>query len=321
MSVSSAVNQVFRRGILKATTNGMVQRFVTRYGMQLGAARYVAGENLDEAVESLRRLERQGFKTNTTIFGEHLEDEASANAIADEYQRVIARLHEEGLRTNIALKPTHVGLNVSQELAFRNISRLADRAAEVNNTIRMDMEDSPWVDGTLGLYRQLRESGRDNVGTVLQAYLYRTEADLESLLPYAPNLRIVKGAYLEPPEIAYPSKADVDRAYVRITERALLGDGYTAIATHDRRIIEHFVDFTYRHKIPRERFEFQMLYGIATDLQLQMLRRGYTVLISTNYGMDWYPYLMRRMAERPANLLFVARHAIRRPARNGASPG
>lgn len=313
MGLSDAVNRVFRNGILHATTNPVVRRTVERYGMQLGAARFVAGESLDQAIQALRRLEDMGFKTNTTIFGEHVFDEATADAVADEYIRVIDRLKAEGLRTNIALKPTHLGLSVSREVGYRNVRRVVEHGAKVGTFVRMDMEDSPWVDGTLGIYRDLREAGLDNSGVVLQAYLYRSEVDLESLLPYAPNIRIVKGAYLEPPDIAYPSKADVDRAYIRLAERALTADGYTAIATHDRRIIEHIIDFAIANKIPRDRFEFQMLYGIATDLQLQLLRRGYTVLISTNHGTGWYPYLMRRLAERPANLLFFARNAVRLP--------
>ena len=173
------------------------------------------------------------------------------------------------------------------------------------------MEQSSLVDATLRIYRRLRESGRDSVGCVLQSYLHRAPADLEALLPGAPNLRLVKGAYLEPPEIAYPRKQDVDAAYVRLLERALLGGAYLAVATHDERLIAHTIRFTEQHGIGRDRFEFQMLYGVRPQLQLDLAGRGYNVLVATPYGPEWYPYLMRRLAERPANVLFVLRNLAR----------
>ena len=173
------------------------------------------------------------------------------------------------------------------------------------------MEESARVEPTLRIYRRLREAGHDNVGAVLQSYLYRSEADLAALLPLAPNLRLVKGAYLEPPEVAYPEKSDVDAAYVRLLETALTGGGFTAIATHDERLIEHAIAFTKEREIPRERFQFQMLYGVRPALQLDLVRRGYAVLVAAPYGPDWYRYLMRRLAERPANVLFLLRNLIR----------
>jgi proline dehydrogenase len=168
------------------------------------------------------------------------------------------------------------------------------------------------VDATLRIYRRLREAGHANVGTVLQSYLHRTEDDLTSLLELAPNLRLVKGAYLEPPELAHQRKEDVDAAYVRLLERLLRDAAFTGVATHDGRLIEHAIAFTEREGIPRERFQFQMLYGVRPQLQLELVRRGYSVLVATPYGPDWYPYLMRRMAERPANLLFGVRSIIGR---------
>jgi proline dehydrogenase len=174
------------------------------------------------------------------------------------------------------------------------------------------MEESARVEPTLRIYQRLRRAGHDNVGTVLQSYLYRTPDDLEALLPLGPNLRLVKGAYLEPPRIAYPAKADVDAAYLALAERSLTAGGFTAVATHDEAIIEHVIAFTERKGIGRDRFEFQMLYGIRTQLQADLVRRGYRVLVATPYGPDWYPYLMRRLAERPANLLFIAGTMVRR---------
>src|SRR5262245_11263996 len=174
------------------------------------------------------------------------------------------------------------------------------------------MEQSAFVDPTLRIYRRLRESGRDNVGTVLQSYLYRSEEDLRSLLPLQPNLRIVKGAYLEPPELAYPAKSDVDTAYVRMVATALRGGAYTAVATHDERMLEGAIGLAEREGIGRDRFELQLLYGVRPQLQLALAGRGFKVLVATPFGPEWYPYLMRRLAERPANLLFFARNLVRR---------
>jgi proline dehydrogenase len=168
------------------------------------------------------------------------------------------------------------------------------------------------VDDTLRIYRRLRADGHDNVGTVLQSYLYRSEADLADVLPLNPNLRLVKGAYLESPAVAFPRKADVDRNYVRLADRALREGGYTAIATHDERIIHHVIDFVGREGIGSGRFEFQMLYGVRPQLQLDLVRQGFRVLVATPFGAEWFPYFMRRLAERPANLLFILRNLIRR---------
>jgi len=289
-----------------------VRSFVGKHGMRLGAARFVAGETLDECVIVLRRLNDQGLHANTTILGEDVADAEEARAVATEYEDVLQRLHDEKLRANVALKLTHLGLDVGEDVAYENVRRLVEKAHELGNFIRIDMEYSGVVDQTLGIYRRLREGGLDNVGTVLQSYLYRTEDDLESLLPLEPNLRFVKGAYLEPPEVAYPEKSDVDAAYVRLTEHSLRGPGYTAIATHDERIIEHAIGFTEKEGISRDRFEFQMLYGVRPKLQLDLARRGFKVLVATPYGPEWFPYLMRRLAERPANLGFFLKSAVRR---------
>ena len=289
-----------------------MRSFVGKHGMRLGAARFVAGETLDECVTVLRRLNDQGLHANTTILGEDVAGAEEARAVATEYEDVIQRLHDEKLRANVALKLTHLGLDVGEDVAYENVRRLVVKAQELGNFIRIDMEYSGVVDQTLGIYRRLREGGLDNVGTVLQSYLYRTEDDLESLLPLEPNLRFVKGAYLEPPEVAYPEKSDVDAAYGRLIERSLRGPGYTAIATHDERIIEHAIGFTEKEGISRDRFEFQMLYGVRPKLQLDLAGRGFKVLVATPYGPEWFPYLMRRLAERPANLGFFLKSAVRR---------
>jgi proline dehydrogenase len=192
------------------------------------------------------------------------------------------------------------------------VERLVSRAAALGSFIRIDMEQSEHLDATLEIYERLRGAGHDTVGIALQSYLYRTPDDLERLLTLRPNLRIVKGAYLEPAEIAHPEKKDVDRAYVELVERGLRGGAYVAVATHDEAMIEHVKAFAEREGIERDRFEFQMLYGVRPALQRSIAAEGYKMLVATPFGPDWYPYLMRRLAERPANLGFFARSLVRR---------
>jgi proline dehydrogenase len=306
------VNGALRKAILASSGSPRVRRFADRHGLRLGASRFVAGEDLDTCVAVLRGLNERGLHANTTLLGEDVLDESEARAVADEYLTILVRLREERLRANVALKLTHLGLDIDEELAYENVKRIVERAAELGNFIRIDMEYSALVDPTLRIYRRLRGAGLDNVGTVLQSYLYRTPQDLESLLPLAPNLRLVKGAYLEPESVAYPKKEDVDAAYLRLVERSLSGEGYTAVATHDERMIEHALSFAEREGIGRDRFEFQMLYGVRPQLQLDLAARGYKVLVATPYGPEWFPFFTRRLAERPANLAFVLRNLVRR---------
>jgi proline dehydrogenase len=305
--LNGAVNAGLRKGILAAADSARVQRFVRRYGMRLGAARFVAGETLDECIVVLRRLDEQGLWANTTLLGEGVLEPAHTEAVVAAYREVVERIADAGVRANVALKLTHLGLEIDEELAYLNVRRLV----ELGSFIRIDMEQSHFVDATLRIYRRLREDGFDNVGTVLQSYLYRTPDDLEALLPLTPNLRLVKGAYLEPERVAYPRKDDVDAAYVRLLERMLAAAGHTAVATHDERLIDHTIRFAAEHEIPNERFEFQMLYGVRPQLQLALARRGFKVLVATPYGPEWYPYLMRRLGERPANLLFFLKSTLR----------
>jgi proline dehydrogenase len=308
----TAVDDALRKAILAAASNEQVERFAGRYGMQLGASRFVAGQSLDECVAVLRRLNAEGFKANTTLLGESVADAAAARAVVSEYERILERLHAEALRVNVALKLTHLGLELDEELAYENVERVVRRAVELGTFVRIDMEQSSVVDATLRIYRRLRAAGHDAVGTVLQSYLYRSEQDLRELLPLRPNLRLVKGAYLEPASVAYSRKADVDYAYGRLVEVSLRDGGYTAVATHDERLIEHTIAFAERESIPKERFEFQMLFGVRPGLQRALLDRGFEVLVATPFGPEWFPFFMRRLAERPANLGFVAKNLIRR---------
>jgi proline dehydrogenase len=301
-----------RAAILHAADSPALRRLVQRYGMRLGAGRFVAGETLDECVAVLRRLNEAGLHANTTLLGEAIPDPAGAAAVAAEYERVLDRLSAAELRANVALKLTHLGLSFDEDAAAANVERVVTHAGTLGSFVRIDMEQSAYVDATLRIYERLRAAGHENVGTVLQSYLLRTPDDLERLLPLQPNLRIVKGAYLEPASIAFPEKRQVDAAYVRLVERGLRAGAYVAVATHDERIIRHVLGFASRESVSPDRYEFQMLYGVRSALQRDLAARGHKVLVATPYGPDWYPYLMRRLAERPANLVFFLRNAVRR---------
>jgi len=305
-------SKLARAAILRAAESARLQRIVQEHGMRLGAARFVAGQTLDECVAVLRRLNDAGLHANTTLLGEAIPDAAGAAAVADEYRRILDRLVAEKLRANVALKLTHLGLSFDEETAYGNVERLVAHAAGLGTFIRIDMEQSEFLEATLRIYERLRAAGHNSVGTVLQTYLYRTPNDLERLLPLGPNLRIVKGAYLEPAEIAFPEKRDVDRAYLEIVEQGLRGGAYIAVATQDEAIIRKVQRLAEREGIGRDRFEFQMLYGVRPALQRSIAAEGYKVLVATPFGPDWYPYLMRRLAERPANLGFFLRNLVRR---------
>ena len=306
------LTSISRSAILRAAGSSRLQRFVQQHGMRFGAARFVAGETLDECVVVLRRLNGAGLHANTTLLGEAIPDAAGAAGVTAEYERILERLSAEQLRANVALKLTHLGLSFDEQVAYENVERLVARAQDLGTSVRIDMEQSELVDPTLRIYERLRGAGHENVGIVLQSYLRRTAADLERLLPLSPNLRIVKGAYLEPPEVAFPDKADVDRGYVELVERCFEQGAYAAVATHDETLIGQVKELAERKGITRDRFEFQMLYGVRSALQRSVAAEGYKVLVATPFGPDWFPYLMRRLAERPANVGFVLRNLVRR---------
>jgi proline dehydrogenase len=308
----NAASSVARSAILHAAESERLQRIVQTHGRRLGAARFVAGETLDQCVAVLHKLNEAALYANTTLLGEAIPDAAGAVAVTKEYEQILERLVAERLNANVALKLTHLGLGFDEELAYANVARLVARAGDLGTFLRIDMEQSDYVDATLDIYERLRTAGHDSVGTVLQSYLFRTPDDLERLLPSKPNLRIVKGAYLEAATIAYPDKRDVDRAYIELVERGLREGAYIAVATHDKAIIRKVQAFAARESIPRDRFEFQMLYGVRPALQRSIAAEGYKVLVATPFGPDWYPYLMRRLAERPANLGFFLRNLVRK---------
>jgi proline dehydrogenase len=293
-----------RTALLAAAGNRTLQRFVTKHGRRFGSDRFVAGETLDDFMRAVQSLNGRGFRVAAGLLGEDVRSEADARAVTQEYRNVFDRFSIAGSDANVALKLTHLGLVFDRDLAYENITSLAGRAAEYRNFVRIDMEQSSHTDETIALYRRVRASGHANVGTVLQAYLYRSDADLRALLPLSPNLRLVKGAYLEPPAVAFPKKRDVDKNFVLLIERSLREGGFTAIATHDEAIIDHSLEFIRRNAIPEGKYEFQMLYGVRSRLQASMIARGIPVRIAVPFGSQWYPYLMRRLAERPANLFF-----------------
>jgi len=310
---SDQLNGLLRRALLWAAHEPTITRTVKRGGLRLGAGRFVAGETLDDCVDVLRRLNAEGFVCNTTILGEGKRDRAEIDDVVRTYEDLLRRLADERLRTNVALKLTHLGLDVDEDLAFANLGRLLRTAADVGNTCRIDMEESARVDATIRIYRRLRADGHENVGMVLQAYLYRSMDDLRDLLPLRPNLRLVKGAYLEPHDVAFPRKPDVDRNYVAMIDAALEGGGFTAIATHDERVIDRSIAMADRLGLRSGNdYQLQMLYGVRPGLQRELLARGQQILVATPYGEEWYPYFMRRLAERPANLGFFLKNLLRR---------
>jgi proline dehydrogenase len=295
---------LLRTSLLAAASNERLNRFVTMHGRRFGADRFVAGETLDEFSEAVALLNRRGFSVAAGLLGEDVRTVDDARAAAAQYLAILDRFARDRADANVALKLTHLGLALDPGLAFENVSAVAARAASLGNFVRMDMEQSAHTQATLKIYRRLRAGGVDNVGVVLQAYLYRSESDLSSLAPLAPNVRLVKGAYLEPTSVAFARKRDVDDRFGELIEISLQGAGYTAIATHDDAIIERSIDFIRSRGISAGSYEFQMLFGVRPKLQDMLMRQGFKVRIAVPFGSQWFPYFMRRLAERPANVLF-----------------
>jgi proline dehydrogenase len=272
--------------------------------------RFVAGESLSEALVALASLQRVGFGTTVDVLGESVRTAPEAAAAADRYVATIDALVTRGLDRNVSLKLTQMGLDLDPEACRANLRRVLEAAHDAGAFVRVDMEDHTRTDVTLDIVRGLR-SAYPAVGVVIQAYLRRSAADLERLIEEGMPVRLCKGAYDEPATVAFGSKADVDANYARLMERLLLSGQHPAIATHDPRLIAHARRFAAARGIGPDRFEFQMLYGIRRDLQAGLRRAGYGVRVYVPYGREWYPYFMRRLAERPANVLFLARSLAR----------
>lgn len=286
-------------------------RMARRYGLKLGADRFVAGETIDEAIRTVRRLNEEGLTATLDHLGEFAAAEAEAASAAAMCVRTLEAIFASGVDANLSLKLTSLGLDIDQELCTSHLREILEIARRYGNFVRIDMEDSARCRRTLDIYRSLRAAGYDNVGVVIQAYLYRSCKDVEELARLGANLRLVKGAYKESADVAYPEKKLVDDNFRILIKKQLQSGNYAAIATHDEKIIEETKRFIREQGIPREAFEFQMLYGIAEDLQRRLVREGYRVRIYVPYGADWFGYFMRRLAERPANVWFAAKNWFR----------
>lgn len=290
------------------------------------ARRFVAGETIEEAFRAVADLNAIGMLATLDLLGEHTHDAAAAAEATRRIADLIDRLAASELRSNVSIKLTQIGLKLDENLCEKNLKALLQHAAQHGIFVRIDMEESACVDATLRLYHNMRAAGFDNVGVVLQSYLYRTESDAMELLQNGTPIRLVKGAYMEPPDRAFPKKADADASFDRISDLMLHEsmqspvppNGHVAwppiaaIGTHDAARIEFAKKHAVEIELPKDKVEFQMLYGIRRDLQTQLVREGYPVRIYVPFGTEWYPYFMRRLAERPANLWFFLSNLIRR---------
>ncbi len=318
---------MLRAWLLWLSRSRRVQRWVTqsRLGRRV-ARRFVAGETLDEALEVARRLQHQGFWVTLAHLGEWVTHPEDARKAAQAIEELVVAVAREDLPAYVSVKLSHLGVHLSRKLAGELLQGLLARAAEHGVFLRIDMEESELVDVTLDLHRAMWSQGHTHLGLVIQAYLYRSEGDLRRLLDDGVPVRLVKGAYREPPEVAFPRKGDVNANFDRLTrlllERAARPDAprargqgrfppLVALATHDEDRIAYARECMQRLQLPRDAVEFQMLYGIRRDLQERLRGEGYAVRVYVPYGQEWYPYFMRRLAERPANLFFFLRHLVR----------
>jgi proline dehydrogenase len=303
---------VLRALLLAGSQNRWLRERAPRYRfVRRTVERFIPGETLEAALQAGLILQHQGIGTVFTYLGENVTDPREAEAVAAHYVEVLTRIRDWPQPAEISVKLTQLGLDVDPELCSANLWRLL-KAAAPHQTVWIDMESSPYVDTTLEIYRRAR-AAYPNVGVCLQAYLRRTERDLLSLLPLGSAIRLVKGAYREPPELAFPRKRDVDANFFALARRLLSEEARrngvrAAMATHDRRLIRRIAEFAAASGIPPAETEFQMLYGIQRDEQRRLAREGYRVLVLISYGSFWFPWFMRRLAERPANLFFLVRH-------------
>ncbi|MEW6044961.1 MAG: proline dehydrogenase family protein [Bacillota bacterium] len=296
----------FRRMILGVAGNPGVTRLVTRHGLTLGARRFVSGETLEEGIQAVAALKARGLLATLDYLGEKVSDLAAAGQASATYQRMLRALAQSGFQPNVSLKLSQFGLTIDREACLANVRHVLEVAAEVNGFVRIDMEESSLVDATLQIFRTVAREFPGRAGVVLQAYLYRTESDLKALLPMGLNVRLCKGAYSEPPSVAFPRKRDVDANYLKLLRISLKEAAFTAVATHDESIIRATAEYI-REIRSAGRYEWQMLYGVKPRLQQALVGRGERVRIYVPFGTHWYPYFVRRLAERPANLAFVIR--------------
>jgi proline dehydrogenase len=301
-----------RRSILAASQSPWMREHAPRFGfMRRTVTRFMPGEDAQDALTAARGLATNGLRTVFTHLGENVALRSEAELVTQHYLSLIDRIRAAGLGTEISLKLTQLGLDLDPKFCYDNLSALLEHTPP-EKTLWIDMEQSPYVDVTLELFRRARKS-HANIGVCLQAYLFRTEKDLDSLIPMGTAIRLVKGAYNEPAEIAYPVKKDVDENFLHLAQRLLSPEARRArvravLATHDRALIAKIIEWSASQGVPKDRVEFQMLYGIQRAEQIRLAQAGYPSGVLVAYGTFWYPWFMRRLAERPANVLFLARH-------------
>jgi len=287
-----------------------LKEFAARFSLfKKLTTRFIAGETIEEAIAAIREVNAHGCTASFDHLNEGVTNAKATEAEVTEYLNVLARIDDTGIKSNVSIKLTQFGLEIDPELAYRNARRIVEDAKRRGNFVRVDMEGSNVTQVTLDIFNRLRsEFDLNDVGIVVQSYLYRTREDVAALLKIPARIRLCKGAYNEPAEVAYPQKKDNDDNYVRVMQMLLSSGVYHGIATHDPKMIDATIDFAQREGIARDAFEFQMLYGIRRDLQEQLARDGYGMRIYVPYGKHWYPYFMRRLAERPANIWFVLKN-------------
>jgi len=288
----------------------LLKRLASRYGMRKPtsfARRFVAGETVQEAIEAASNAQSRGLLVTLDLLGESVTNLEEADAATRAYLKVIDTIVASGIERNVSLKLTQLGLDVDKASGVDNLRKILERAEPAGFFVRIDMENSPYTDVTLEIFETLWQQGHRQIGVVVQSALYRTEKDLERLNALGARVRLVKGAYKEPKSVAYAKKSDVDAAYARELRLLLVHGHYPAIATHDPKLIELTRRYADEHGVARDRFEFQMLYGVRRDLQQALVRDGYRVRVYVPFGREWFPYFMRRLGERPANVMFVIR--------------
>ena len=275
--------------------------------------RFVAGTTIDDALAATRAMNALGLSVSVDNLGENVTNAEEARHSAQLYHQLLDRMSDQGLDANVSLKLTHMGLDVDEKMAYEISSAVVEHAARLNNFVRVDMEGSAYTQRTLDFVRRLHSAPgfAGHVGAVIQSYLRRSEADVAQLISDRIRIRLCKGAYKEPPEIAFESKADVDANYVKLMKMLLKSGVYHGIATHDEKMIRATIDFAQRQKIAASTFEFQMLYGVRRDLQQKLIKEGWRCRVYIPFGTEWYPYLMRRLAERPANAIFILKNLFR----------
>jgi proline dehydrogenase len=306
---------LLRSAFIALSHNRQLRQFSehSRLGVRL-SSRFVAGMEIDDALRVAKAMNRQGITVSLDSLGESVTSVTEAHQAAEVYHRLLDEMEARKLNANISVKLTQMGLELSPDLAESIAESLTGHAKSAGSFVRIDMEDSSLTRVTLDIVRRLhaRPALRGSVGVVIQAYLYRSEADIEQLLAEGIRVRLCKGAYNEPAEVAFPRKADVDANFVRLASMLLESPIYHGLATHDERMIAEIKRFALQHPIDPSRFEFQMLFGVRRDLQRELVREGYNVRVYVPFGRAWYPYFMRRLAERPANVLFIAKNMLRR---------